>query len=143
MSESLEKEKQVAATPQQPWAVWLAQGEYMRKQVDNCDDVIFMAHRLGEEPDKWFIGMSKAQPERLAGLAVMVYDKAAEAGLLPPRTWGPNVKAPVPVSTPDPDPLLSNRRSISIPLTPEAMKALGNGGSCAVAPSVPTVNVPE
>ena len=103
-----------------PWSVWIGQGDMMRKQTDGCDEVIFLSHATGDNPDKWFIGMSTVKPERLVGLAIMIYDKAAEAKLLPPRTWGQDKQV-----TKLEEKSEGLNRTISIPLTPEALKALG------------------
>ena len=100
-----------------PWNVWIGQNEMMRRQADGCDEVIFITHKVGDPPDKWLIGMSKIRPERLVGIALMTYDKAAESGLLPPRTWGPDKQKPQPNAK-------GVTKSISVPLTPEVAQAL-------------------
>jgi len=115
MSEQLEEAQQVAQAGL--WSVWIGQNDMLRRQVDECDEIIFITHKVGDSADKWLIGMSKIKPERIVGVAMMTYDKAAEAGLVPPRTWGPDKQTPQPNGK-------GMTKQISIPLTPEVAQAL-------------------
>lgn len=73
---------------EQVWSLWVGQNEYLRRQVENCDDFVYLAHKQGSADDQWEMAMSKTDPKRLLGLAIMLYDRAHEAKLVPPRTWG-------------------------------------------------------